>query len=86
VQDIKHDGYRLMARRDPVCIRLLTMNGHDWSPALSVQTVCALRLPRPAPASVWHDFEVARHAVHEIGAYGVTEGSLVRATNVELRY
>jgi ATP-dependent DNA ligase len=29
---IKHDGYRLMARRDPVGIRLLTRNGHDWSP------------------------------------------------------
>src|SRR5262249_10782824 len=28
----KHDGYRLMARRDSVGIRLLTRNGHDWSP------------------------------------------------------
>ena len=26
-----HDGYRLMARRDPVGIRLLTRNGNDWS-------------------------------------------------------
>ena len=32
VHEIKHDGYRLMARRDPVGIRLLTRNGHDWSP------------------------------------------------------
>jgi ATP-dependent DNA ligase len=31
VHEIKHDGYRLMARRDPVGIRLLTRNGHDWS-------------------------------------------------------
>jgi bifunctional non-homologous end joining protein LigD len=32
VHEIKHDGYRLMARRDPVSvgIRLLTKNGHDW--------------------------------------------------------
>jgi ATP-dependent DNA ligase len=30
VHEIKHDGYRLMARRDPVGIRLLTRNGHDW--------------------------------------------------------
>ena len=29
--EIKHDGYRLMARRDPVGIRLLTRNGNDWS-------------------------------------------------------
>ena len=32
VHEIKHDGYRLMARRDSVSvgIRLLTRNGHDW--------------------------------------------------------
>src|SRR5215831_3864200 len=31
VHEIKHDGYRLMVRRDPVGVRLLTRNGHDWS-------------------------------------------------------
>jgi bifunctional non-homologous end joining protein LigD len=33
VHEIKHDGYRLMARRDPIAIsvRLLTRNGHDWA-------------------------------------------------------
>ena len=31
IHEIKHDGYRLMARRDPVGIRLLTRNGNDWS-------------------------------------------------------
>ena len=30
IHEIKHDGYRLMARRDPTGIRLLTRNGHDW--------------------------------------------------------
>jgi bifunctional non-homologous end joining protein LigD len=30
IHEIKHDGYRLMARRDPIGIRLLTRNGHDW--------------------------------------------------------
>ena len=30
--EIKHDGYRLMARRDSVRVRLRTRNGHDWSP------------------------------------------------------
>ena len=29
IHEIKHDGYRLMARRDPVGIRLLTLTiGH----------------------------------------------------------
>src|SRR5215813_5667050 len=32
VHEIKHDGYRLMARRDSVGIRLVTRNGYDWSP------------------------------------------------------
>ena len=46
VHEIKHDGYRLMARRDPVGIRLLTRNGHDWSPRypLIVEAVNALKV------------------------------------------
>jgi len=31
IHEIKHDGYRLMARRDPIGIRLLTRRGNDWS-------------------------------------------------------
>jgi bifunctional non-homologous end joining protein LigD len=31
VHEIKHAGYRMMARRDPLGIRLLTRNGHDWA-------------------------------------------------------
>jgi ATP-dependent DNA ligase len=31
LHEIKHDGYRLMARRDAAGIRLLTRNGHDWA-------------------------------------------------------
>jgi bifunctional non-homologous end joining protein LigD len=46
VHEIKHDGYRLMARRDPISIRLLTRNGHDWSPRypLIVEAVNQLKL------------------------------------------
>ena len=32
VHEIKHDGFRLMARRDPAGVRLLTRNGNDWTP------------------------------------------------------
>jgi bifunctional non-homologous end joining protein LigD len=45
IHEIKHDGYRLMARRDSVGIRLLTRNGHDWAdryPAI-VEAVNQLR-------------------------------------------
>ena len=31
IYEIKHDGYRLMARRDPVGFRLLTRRGNDWA-------------------------------------------------------
>ena len=31
VHEIKHDGFRLMVRRDSAGIRLITRNGHDWS-------------------------------------------------------
>jgi bifunctional non-homologous end joining protein LigD len=31
VAPVKHDGYRLMVRRDCAGVRLLTRNGYDWS-------------------------------------------------------
>src|SRR2546429_5934075 len=46
IHEIKHDGYRLMARRDLTGIRLLTRNGHDWAPRypLIVETVDRLKV------------------------------------------
>jgi len=46
VHEIKHDGYRLMARRDPIGIRLITRNVHDWSPRypLIVEAVNRLKV------------------------------------------
>jgi bifunctional non-homologous end joining protein LigD len=35
IHEIKHDGYRLMVRRDGAGVRLLTRNGHDWSDRFS---------------------------------------------------
>jgi ATP-dependent DNA ligase len=31
IHEIKHDGFRLRARRDPVGIRLITRRGNDWT-------------------------------------------------------
>src|SRR3954467_7490025 len=31
IHEIKHDGYRLMARRDPVGVRPITRRGNDWT-------------------------------------------------------
>src|SRR5262249_44515745 len=46
IHEIKHDGYRLMARRDPTAIRLLTRNGHDWAARypLTVEAVDRLKV------------------------------------------
>jgi bifunctional non-homologous end joining protein LigD len=31
IYEIKLDGFRMMVRRDPAGVRLITRNGHDWS-------------------------------------------------------
>jgi bifunctional non-homologous end joining protein LigD len=31
VHEIKHDGYRLIVRRDGLTVRLFTRNGYDWT-------------------------------------------------------
>lgn len=31
VHEIKHDGYRLMVRKDGARVRCFTRNGHDWA-------------------------------------------------------
>ena len=31
IHEIKHDGFRMMVRRDPAGVVLLTHNGHDWT-------------------------------------------------------
>jgi ATP-dependent DNA ligase len=31
IHEIKVDGFRMMVRRDPAGVRLLTRNGHDWT-------------------------------------------------------
>jgi ATP-dependent DNA ligase len=33
IHEFKHDGYWLMARRDPMGIRLIARWGKDWTPA-----------------------------------------------------
>jgi bifunctional non-homologous end joining protein LigD len=44
--EIKHDGHRLMARRDPVGIRLITRRGNDWTTRfpLVIETVNHLKV------------------------------------------
>jgi len=71
IHEIKHDGYRLMARRDAAGVRLLTRNGHDWASRfpLIVEAVAALRvhscaLPRErfSPLTLFRPGRRCRHA------------------------
>jgi ATP-dependent DNA ligase len=45
VHEIKHDGFRLMVRRDGAGIRLITRNGHDWSDRYPLTRISAAALP-----------------------------------------
>src|SRR5262244_2556839 len=31
IHEVKLDGFRMMVRRDPAGVRLMTRNGHDWT-------------------------------------------------------
>jgi bifunctional non-homologous end joining protein LigD len=46
LHEIKHDGFRLLARREGGRVRLYTRNGHDWAErfALIVEAVAALKV------------------------------------------
>jgi bifunctional non-homologous end joining protein LigD len=44
VHEIKHDGYRLMVRRDGSRIRCFTRNGHDWADRFPAIVDAALRI------------------------------------------
>jgi ATP-dependent DNA ligase len=42
LHEIKHDGYRLMVRRDGSRVRYFTRNGYDWADRFSAIVDAAL--------------------------------------------
>jgi bifunctional non-homologous end joining protein LigD len=42
--EIKHDGYRLIARRDGPTVRLFTRRGYDWTDRYRAIAVAAAKL------------------------------------------
>ena len=44
VHEIKHDGYRLMVRRDGARVRCFTKGGHDWADRFPAIVDAALRI------------------------------------------
>jgi ATP-dependent DNA ligase len=43
--EIKHNGFRLIARRDGAGVRLITRNGHDWTERYPAVSNAVARLP-----------------------------------------
>jgi bifunctional non-homologous end joining protein LigD len=44
VHEIKHDGYRMIVRRDGPTVRLYTRNAHDWTARLPAIAAAAARI------------------------------------------
>jgi bifunctional non-homologous end joining protein LigD len=45
VHEIKHDGYRLIVRRDGARVRVFTRRGYDWTEQFSAITAAAAKVP-----------------------------------------
>jgi ATP-dependent DNA ligase len=45
IHEIKHDGFRIMARRDGAGVRLFTRNGHDFSARFPLAVAAVAALP-----------------------------------------
>jgi ATP-dependent DNA ligase len=44
LHEIKHDGFRMLVRRDAAGVRLFTRNGHDWTARFPLIARAALSL------------------------------------------
>ena len=44
LHEIKHDGFRMLVRRDAAGVRLFTRNGHDWTGRVPLIARAALSL------------------------------------------
>ena len=45
IHEIKHDGFRIMARRDSAGVRLITRNGNDFTKRFPLATAAVAALP-----------------------------------------
>ena len=70
--EIKHDGYRMIARREAAGIRLITRNGHDWTDRFPSVVAAVRALPRVASCVIDGEVAVA-------GPDGITSFALLRS-------
>src|SRR5262249_56793915 len=48
IHEIKHDGFRILARRDSAGVRLITRAGNDFSSRFPFIAMAVGKLPRPS--------------------------------------
>jgi ATP-dependent DNA ligase len=48
VHEVKHDGYRLIVRRDGTAVHLLILRGYDWTDRYSANRRCCAQSTRRA--------------------------------------
>jgi ATP dependent DNA ligase domain len=66
VHEIKHDGYRLIVRRDGKVVQLFTRRGHDWTDRYPGIAATAAKLRRRiCPAT--RTSIVRTYCVHKVG-------------------
>jgi bifunctional non-homologous end joining protein LigD len=73
VHEIKHDGYRMIVRKDGDTVRLFTRNGHDWRERFPAIAAAAERLKA-------HSFTIDGEAV-VIGPDGLSRFEELRHGN-----
>ena len=50
IHEIKHDGFRIIARRDAAGVRLITRNGYDLAARFPLAAAHAWSMVRPSPS------------------------------------
>ena len=101
IHEIKHDGFRIMARRDSAGVRLITRNGNDFTSRFSLAVDAVTRLPARSflldgEAIVTNErglavFDLIRHQRHGKDAVLIAfdlielEGEDLRRTPIEQR-
>jgi bifunctional non-homologous end joining protein LigD len=66
LHEIKHDGYRLIVRREGKRVRLFTRNGHDWTDRFPLIVEAALQLRKTS-------FVIDGEAVVVVGPDGISD-------------
>lgn len=83
LHEIKHDGYRLLARLDNGEVRLTTRGGHDWTARFSEIAAAVTALPC---RSAWIDGEVVSPDPKGVSSFSDLQSALSIGSTSQLVY